>query len=275
MPKTTAAIFLAFVLAALAVGVGAAAPVGYEWHVVNGVGVHVVKIDLNDSRVRVTPAIAARGRGSCESLGSFINRTRPTAAVTGTFFDVRSLLPVGDIAINGQLIHQGHLNRGICVGRANDISFKRVGRTDAWFTSIGILCSGPRLLTDGKITLSPRDEGFRDRALFRRARRTAVGLTGNNKLVLVAVNTPVYLRTLAAIMQHIGCTEAINLDGGASSALYYRGKTLAKPGRSLTNMLLVYENRSLYEQHIEQLAPTWFKKGTPQPTCARGPATAP
>ena len=241
-------------------------PVEYEWLTVDGIGVHVVKINLNDKNVCVTPAIAARGRGSSESLGSFVARTHPTAAVTGTFFDMRTLVPVGDIAIAGKVINRGHLSRGIRAARGNDVSFGRRGCDckEPWPGAGFVLCSGPRLITNGKIAISPKSEGFRDRRLCRRSRRTAVGLTDKNKLVFVAVNTPIYLSTLARVMKKIGCTDAMNLDGGASSALYYRGKTLAKPGRCLTNVLLVYENRSLFEQHTAYLAPTWFKAWGPR-----------
>jgi len=34
----------------------------------------------------------------------------------------------------------------------------------------------------------------------------------------------------------------MNLDGGSSTAMYYRGKTITTPGRRLTNVLLIYEN---------------------------------
>ena len=251
--------------------------VGYEWLIVDGIGVHIVRINLNDKNVCVTPTIAARGRGSAESLGAFVARTHPTAAVTGTFFDMRTLVPIGDIAIGGKVINRGHLSRGIRASRGNLVSFGRRGCDckEPWPGAGFVLCSGPRLITDGKIAISPKSEGFRDRGLCRRSRRTAVGLTDKNKLVFVAVNTPIYLSTLARIMRQIGCTDAMNLDGGASSALYYRGKTLAKPGRSLTNVLLVYETRSLFEQHTAYLAPTWFKERLSQRTCARLPAASP
>jgi exopolysaccharide biosynthesis protein len=42
-------------------------------------------------------------------------------------------------------------------------------------------------------------------------------------------------------MQALGCEQALNLDGGASMAMYYRGRTVLSPGRKLTNVLLVYE----------------------------------
>jgi exopolysaccharide biosynthesis protein len=37
-----------------------------------------------------------------------------------------------------------------------------------------------------------------------------------------------------------GAYQAMNLDGGASSGLYYYGKYITQPGRDISNALLVY-----------------------------------
>ncbi len=256
--KVISATILAAVIAATKV-YAVASSVGYRWEIIDGIGIHCVVINLSDPNVRITPAIAEKGRGSSESCGSFIRRTNPTAAITGTFFDTKSFVPVGDICIGGVMLHQGHLNKGICVSKENKVKFMERGFIFSWPENGNVLCSGPRLLTDGKVTLDPKTEGFRDPGLFKKSRRAALGVTKENKLILATVNTPVYLSTLAKMLQKVGCVDAINLDGGTSSALYYRGKMLTNPGRRLTNMLLVYDERSLYEQHFVQLAPTWFK----------------
>jgi hypothetical protein len=45
----------------------------------------------------------------------------------------------------------------------------------------------------------------------------------------------------AKLMQGIGCYQAMNLDGGASRSLAHRQQIIIPPGRSLTNVLLVYD----------------------------------
>jgi len=40
-------------------------------------------------------------------------------------------------------------------------------------------------------------------------------------------------------MQTLGCRDAMNLDGGASSGLFLRDAYLTKPGRDISNALLV------------------------------------
>ena len=40
-------------------------------------------------------------------------------------------------------------------------------------------------------------------------------------------------------MQALGCEQAMNLDGGASSGLWLSGGYLRQPGRPISNALLV------------------------------------
>ncbi len=43
----------------------------------------------------------------------------------------------------------------------------------------------------------------------------------------------------AAALAAIGTDQAINLDGGGSSALYYNGKYVIGPGRNLPNAVIL------------------------------------
>jgi exopolysaccharide biosynthesis protein len=47
---------------------------------------------------------------------------------------------------------------------------------------------------------------------------------------------------LASIAYHMHLVEAMNLDGGASSGLYYHGKYLLAPGRQVADALTVSYN---------------------------------
>ena len=85
--------------------------------------------------------------------------------------------------------------------------------------------------------------------------RVAVGMTRGNKMVFVATRSPVYLSKLAKAMRGLGVWDAINLDGGSSIGVYYKGKTLIKPSRQLTNLILVYGDRWRYEELKEAVLP--------------------
>ncbi len=69
-----------------------------------------------------------------------------------------------------------------------------------------------------------------------KAGRGAIGIKGSEVfLVLVKAAT---VPDLAQVMQSLGMQYALNLDGGGSTALYYRGQYKAGPGRDLANAIL-------------------------------------
>jgi hypothetical protein len=45
----------------------------------------------------------------------------------------------------------------------------------------------------------------------------------------------------------------MNLDAGTSTGFYYNGTVLARPGRKLTNLIVVYGRKDRYEHAIDQL----------------------
>ena len=53
--------------------------------------------------------------------------------------------------------------------------------------------------------------------------RTAIGYDGSGKVYLVVVTSGVTLTQLARIMKGLGCTYAMNLDGGGSTQMQVSG----------------------------------------------------
>lgn len=231
--------------------------IAYEKRWVARVPVHVVTIDLNDSDVRLSPIIPRYGIGRSESWGTLVGRARPTAAITGTFFDTRSFYPTGDIFVDGNLVCRGRVGTAICIGRDNKVSLiplKR-GQCCDWSAFQHVLVAGPLLISDGRIAVYPRDQGFRDPTLFALRPRTAVGVTASGKLLMVATTRPVHLSRMAWAMKALGAVQSAALDGGSSTALYYRGHSLAAPRRRLTNLLVAYDSSARYEDVKSVLAP--------------------
>jgi hypothetical protein len=232
--------------------------VGYTKHWLYRTGVHVITINMNDPDVRLTPIIAKRGIGHSEGFGSLLTRTQPTAAITGTFFDTRSLRPTGDIVIEGGQVNRGVVGTAVGVDWNNDVSFipTKKGRVCDWSAYRQVLAAGPMILCNSQYAVYPRAQGFKDRAHYSARIRTAVGVTKYNKLLLVTTTKPVYLSRLAKIMKSLGAMDAATLDGGSSTALYYKGKTIAHPGRKMTNLLAVYDSSWKYEQALHKLSPS-------------------
>jgi hypothetical protein len=251
-------IFSAFICLIL-LGRAEAGNVAYSKRYVRGVPVHIVTANLNSPSVRVTPSLAIRGVGTSEGFGSMLSRLQPTAAITGTYFCTRSLIPVGDIVINGKPVHDGPVGTALAITNENKAEFKP--RTSDWKGYNSVICSGPRIVSNGTPSLNPRAEGFSDPSLFRSALRSAVGVTAGNKLLLVTTSRPATMRKVAYIMADLGAVDAILLDGGSSTALSYKGSVKRHPARRLTNLLLVYDSSETFERVAERLAPEVAKAG--------------
>lgn len=226
------------------------------------VPVKVITVDLNDPNVKVSAELSRWGAGTSEPFGRMIERANPNVAVTGTFFSLDNLMPVGDIVIDGNLVHFGGMGTALCITPDNKAKMITVtwGRHHDWTPYDFVCACGPRLLGDGKIVLDPHAERFHDQHMLSPNSRIAVGITPGNKLVFVMTHQPIYLGRLARVMQLLGVSEAMNLDAGTSTGLFYNGTTLAWPGRRLTNMIVVYGKKDQYEHNLDQLLPENFKR---------------
>lgn len=221
---------------------GASPPVGYSRAQAAGVWVHVVTADLNSPDVEVRPLLAPEGQ--TRRFVDLVAAAQPVAALTGTFFDPRSATVLGNLVEDGHLVREGWMGSALRIdhdGRGSLLPLKgQAGRFFDWSGTHFAVSSGPTLLEGGRIAFNPWAEGFTDPGVFAAAPRSALGLTPKNKLLLVSVATPVSLRRLALIMRDLGADRAINLDGGTSSALYFGGSHIVRPGRRLTNAVGVF-----------------------------------
>ncbi len=222
--------------------------VSFRRQSVQGVTANVVVANLNRPNVKVSPALAEHGVGTSEGFGSMLCRLQPAAAITGTFFCVNSLIPVGDLVIDGNVLSFGCVGTAICFTADNRIEFRstRDGRGEKWSKYASVICGGPRLVREGVVWVNPRSEGFNDPGFFRPARRSAIGVTKENKLLLVTVNKAIYLSHMARVMRDLGAIDAMNLDGGSSTGLAFGSIVPSHPGRRLTNLIVVYDSPQKY-----------------------------
>lgn len=99
--------------------------------------------------------------------------------------------------------------------------------------------AGPRVLVNGAPVFNPTAEGFSDPKILQQVgARSAAGYTATGQLYLITTRAAT-VADLGYILQALGCTDGMNLDGGASSGLWYRGNYLTTPGRQVGNALLV------------------------------------
>lgn len=226
------------------------ASVSLEKMRIHGARTYVITVNLNDPDIQVKIGLPAKGIPTSESFLSMVKRHSPVAAVTGTYFDTRTLYPAGSIVIEGKPAHESAIGTAVCFIKSDGITcdngYKvtfnaaRKGEKVDW-TGVGTgLRTGPLLLANGAYALNPAREGFRHPGLFGYRTRMAMGITVYNKLLLVSVGTPITFGRLASVMKALGAVDAVSLDGGTSSAMYYRGKVIRYPGRLLTNIIEVH-----------------------------------
>jgi hypothetical protein len=114
-----------------------------------------------------------------------------------------------------------------------------------------VLGGGPRLVRDGRVSVE-NEGGTLGEAFAKAAHpRTAIGFAGR-KVYLVVVDgrqagsAGISLPDLAALMAELGCTDALNMDGGGSSTLWVRGAVANSPSggreRPVANGLLVFSS---------------------------------
>ena len=91
--------------------------------------------------------------------------------------------------------------------------------------------AGPVLIQNGKIVLNSQAEKFSKFFGKQAAIRSAIALTKERKIAIVAVGKPsgakgATLDQLARILKKIGAIDALNLDGGSSTSLYLGGQLI-------------------------------------------------
>lgn len=101
------------------------------------------------------------------------------------------------------------------------------------------IAAGPRIVKDSAVygnatTYKQEGLGASD-IVSASAKRVAIGVNGS-KVTIITVQSCTMAK-LSEIMQGAGCTDAMNLDGGGSTGLYYDGTYLSTPSRKLNNML--------------------------------------
>lgn len=99
--------------------------------------------------------------------------------------------------------------------------------------------SGPMLVDEGKIVLDPAADDITASYLIDEVtERSFIGIDKQGNFIMATVHSA-NLAQEAKIASNFGLVEAMNLDGGPSTGLYYDGKYLVTPCGELSNALVV------------------------------------
>jgi hypothetical protein len=117
--------------------------------------------------------------------------------------------------------------------------------------------AGPVLINDGKINVTVEQEAFFNTPIAGVQPRSAIGYTKDNVLILMVVDgrqvdsRGVYLEELALLMNQFNCIEALNLDGGGSSAMVADSRLLNRPGGLTLQREIMSVIGIFYNNYIE------------------------
>ena len=124
-----------------------------------------------------------------------------------------------------------------------------------------IVAAGPYLIKDGEIFVDYKTEKFQ--TILGKNPRSAIGYKNDGTLVMLTVDgrekasVGMTLYELAKLMKEIGCENAMNFDGGSSSALYIKGKITNSAANSvgapISNALIVNEYNNSNELQLSSL----------------------
>jgi exopolysaccharide biosynthesis protein len=218
--------------------------------------------------VKVNIELAKNSGNPRETVASMVARTGAVAGINGGYFgnDGENL---GLVVIDGKIVAPSVKRRpprtafGIDAGK--NVFFDRVIDKDGklltvvnkmWESMTTVLGGGPRLLTNGQITVNAEEEalGKGGNDITRSTGRTALGMDKNNNLVLTTISSykdnhksGVKLPELANHLKSRGAVNALNLDGGGSTEMSVLGTIVSTPPgggtwkRPVTNAVLVYD----------------------------------
>lgn len=163
------------------------------------------------------------------------------AAINGSFFDMDHGNPICYLRIDGQPLGENtpaptdslrrkyyqHATLLLDAGRPRIVLPDSSRVWEESLADSNIMTAGPMLLRNGAMVPQRDDRTF----VTRRHNRTALGLRpdGTTLLLVADGRAPhqaegLSLAELQHVMQWLGCSEAINLDGGGSSTMYIHDK---------------------------------------------------
>ena len=239
---------------------------------------HIIRINLRDSRVHFRVAIAHNDQGGRETVQSMAQRYGAILAINGDYFDPdRSNdnywswpWPQGMTWINGidrTYRCQDHPTNcsywradwwrsSLAISRDNHADIGRMEQRRDSPNNYNVIAGGPQFIRNGQFVWDVRDRGndctINDEPFPRqncpyytktRMSWTAVGITQDGNTLVIIVGPNMKPQDVMSKMLAEGVFNAIKLDGGGSSTLYYDGRVRFGGGREVVDSLLVFLDR--------------------------------
>lgn len=208
--------------------------------------IDIITADLNNTRVIVDTASEKDCRNDCPvlSLADYVSRNNAFAGINGSYFCPAEYPTCADkknsfdtLLMNKNKVYFNSDNNVYSTVPAvifKDNWARFVGQSLEWGrdTSVdSVLANRPLLTSGGQIAFSGEGEPKEGN----QGGRSFVGTKDN--LVFIGVVRSATVAQAAQVLQTLGIANALNLDDGGSTALWFSGYQVG-PGRHLPNALL-------------------------------------
>ena len=208
--------------------------------------ISIIAADLGSTRVIVDTASDSTCANNCPvmSLSDYVSRSGAYAGVNGSYFCPDSYPSCAgktnsfDTLLMNKNKHYFNSDNNVYstvpVAVFGSGFARFIGQSSGWGRDTGVdgvIANQPMLLSGGNIAFGGND----DPKQGSKGSRSFVGNKGSTVYIGVIYNTTV--AEMAHVLKSLGLENALNLDSGGSTALWYGGYK-AGPGRNLPNVIL-------------------------------------
>jgi hypothetical protein len=239
---------------------------GVTYCVEDGGATHLIIIDLSDPYLRVQTVMAndvldiRPPEAEREKVFDMARRHRAAgviAAINGDYFG-RRRGPEGPTVVQGQrldtpltiALNPSEYRRTTLAlsrsGHAAVTHLNPIGSLGPFVYRVPLfnaVSGGPIILYNGRVlpeALSCLFDGIPP-ATCRRARQTAAGVDEPGTTLYLLASEQRSSSRMAELLRDYGAFKALKLDGGGSTQLWYRGRTLVDSDREIANALLIFK----------------------------------
>ena len=210
----------------------------------------LIKLPLSQVKVKTVSASSSNCSNNCPTkpLATYVQEQGGFAGINGSYFCPPDYSWCSgktgsfDFAVyntpTGNWLNQnalGWTSIGLATFNGSSAQFYRTANQYGGGAVSAAISNFPALLVyQNSVSISDADL---DSAQKNKGVRGALGVGGGN--IYLAIISGASVLDAAHVMQAIGATDALNLDGGGSAALYIDGSYKAGPGRLLPNAVVL------------------------------------
>lgn len=213
-------------------------------------GVYLIKVALSDVKVITASANGDDCKDNCptKSLAEHVKDNGGFAGMNGAYFcppDYSSCsgkVNSSDYAFykssSGKWLNKGALSwgdTGLATFNGSSAKFYKKSSDYGGGSVTAGISNYPSLLHGGDVVINSDKLTSYQKDV--KGARGAIGVGDSNLYLAIVSNATVV--DAAYVMKALGAKDALNLDGGGSSALYLNGSYLVGPGRSLPNAVIL------------------------------------